>query len=342
MSGRFLRALAGEPLDVPPIWLMRQAGRYQAKYRALRTRHSFEELCRVPELSAEVALGPIIDFDFDAAILFSDLLFPLEALGFGLSYDDGPPKLDGSLTLERIDAFRPLDEALARLTFQRDAMAATRARLPRDKGLIGFVGGPWTLFVYAVEGTHSGALERSKSAKALYRTFADRVTPLLEENIQLQLDGGADVVMVFDTAAGEVAPDAFACDLAPDLAALARTFPQKLGYYAKGLQPAHLSACGWDVASPWAGLGLDWQWDLASALVDNDRTGFVQGNFDPARLVATGRALEDDIARFVAPLRLLNSRDRRGWICGLGHGVLPNTPEANVRTFVNLVRESFA
>src|SRR5215471_4005089 len=121
---------------------MRQAGRYHRPYQQLRARYSFDTLCRTPELSAEVALGPVLDFDFDAAILFSDLLFPLEALGFGLSYDDGPPKLDGSLTLERVGAFRPLDEALARLTFQRDAMAATRARLPRDKGLIGFVGGP--------------------------------------------------------------------------------------------------------------------------------------------------------------------------------------------------------
>src|SRR5262249_41378565 len=290
MSGRFVRALAGEPLDIPPIWLMRQAGRYQARYQALRATHSFEELCRVPELSAEVALGPVIDFDFDAAILFSDLLFPLEALGFGLSYDDGPPKLDGSLTFERIEAFRSMEEALARLTFQRDAMAVTRARLPQDKGLIGFVGGPWTLFVYAVEGTHAGSLERSKSAKTLYRAFADRVTPLLQENIRLQLDGGADVVMVVDTAAGELAPEAFARDVAFDLDVLAQTFPRRLGYYAKGFQPAHLSACGWDTASPWAGLGLDWQWDLAGALADRARTGFVQGNFDPPRLAPTARS----------------------------------------------------
>ena len=342
MSGIFHRALAGEPIDVPPIWLMRQAGRYQARYQALRKTHSFEALCRVPELSADVALGPVLDFDFDAAILFSDLLFPLEALGFGLSYDEGPPKLDGSLTFERLDAFRPLDEALSRLVFQRDAMAATRARLSRDKGLIGFVGGPWTLFVYAVEGTHAGALERSKAAPALYRAFADRVTPLLQENVRLQFEGGADVVMVFDTAAGELAPEVFARDIAPDLEAVARPFPRRLGYYAKGLQPAHLAACGWNAASPWAGLGLDWQWDLAGALADNDRTGFVQGNFDPVRLVASGGTLEDDIARFVAPLKELDAHDRRGWICGLGHGVLPNTPETNVRTFVNLVRESFA
>src|SRR5437016_8104134 len=125
---------------------MRQAGRYHKHYQALREKYSFMDLCKRPELAAEVALGPVLDFDFDAAILFSDLLFPLEALGFGLRYDDGPPKLDGSLTFERLSRFRPIEDAAARMTFQRDAMMATKARLPREKGLIGFVGGPWTLF----------------------------------------------------------------------------------------------------------------------------------------------------------------------------------------------------
>src|SRR5690242_2213281 len=98
ITNPFRSALAGEPQRVPPIWLMRQAGRYHAPYQQLRRSHRFEELCRVPELASEVAMGPIRDFDFDAAILFSDLLFPLEALGMALSYDEGPPRLDGSLT----------------------------------------------------------------------------------------------------------------------------------------------------------------------------------------------------------------------------------------------------
>jgi uroporphyrinogen decarboxylase len=153
-------------------------------------------------------MGPILDFDFDAAILFSDLLFPLEALGMGLKYDPGP-QLDGPLDEARLARFRPLDEALARLRFQHDAMVAVRARLPKDKGLIGFVGGPWTLFVYAVEGTHAGPLARAKASPALYRAFADRMVPLLIENIRLQFEGGADIVMVFDTAAGELSPEAF-------------------------------------------------------------------------------------------------------------------------------------
>src|SRR5687768_894996 len=112
VTNKFQRTLAGEVDRVPPIWLMRQAGRYHKPYQELRRQHRFEDLCRIPELAAEVAMGPIRDFDFDAAILFSDLLFPLEALGMSLSYDDGPPRLDGPLTAKRIAEFRSIDDAL--------------------------------------------------------------------------------------------------------------------------------------------------------------------------------------------------------------------------------------
>jgi uroporphyrinogen decarboxylase len=340
-TGRFRRALAGEPLDAPPIWLMRQAGRYQAPYQQMRARHSFEELCRVPSLAAEVAMAPIRDFDFDAAILFSDLLFPLEALGFGLSYADGPPRLDGSLTRERLAAFRTTSDALARLMFQADALALTRARLSSDKGLIGFVGGPWTLFVYAMEGTHAGALASAKASLDLYRAFADRLVPLLVENIRIQLEAGADVVMVFDTAAGELPPAAFTEHLAADLDALASAFPQRLGYYAKNTRGEHFRSAAFD-RMPWAGLGLDTSADLAAALKTSERRRFVQGNFDPQSLLLTGAELEAAIDAFLQPIRQLDASTRRGWIAGLGHGVLPPTPESSVRTFVARVREAFA
>lgn len=340
-DGRFYRALRGETLDVPPIWLMRQAGRYHTPYRHLRERHSFEALCRTPALAAEVAMGPMRDFDFDAAILFSDLLFPLEALGFGLSYDDGPPKLslDGSLTFDRVADFRPLPDALERLRFQGEAMHATRVRLPADKALLGFVGGPWTLFVYAVEGTHAGPLSRAKGSLDLYRAFADRMVPLLVENIGLQLESGADLVMILDTAAGELMPETFKAVMSPDLATIARAYPTRLGYYAKGLRPSHVNA---EFARLWAGLGVDIGWDLAATLRDEQRQGFVQGNFDPVALQLSGESLEREIERFIEPLRQLDPIDRRGWICGLGHGVLPGTPEQSVRTFVTRVRERFA
>lgn len=350
--GAFRRALIGEPAAVPPIWLMRQAGRYHRPYQMLRARHSFDTLCREPDLAAEVAMGPIRDFDFDAAILFSDLLFPLEALGFGLSYEDGPPQLDGTLTPERIARFRSTEDALARLVFQRDAMAATRALLPADKGLIGFIGGPWTLFVYAMEGTHAGPLAQAKASLDLYRAFADRMVPLLVDNIRLQFDGGADVVMIFDTAAGELVPETFRRAIAPDLATLTEAFPRRLGYYGKGLRAEHLGPLT-PTLSPvqgergsfvreLAGLGFDRDWDLAQILQSRLQDGFVQGNFDQEALRLTGAALEGQIDRFLAPLRGLDPETRRGWICGLGHGVLPDTPEESVRTFVHRVRSAFA
>jgi uroporphyrinogen decarboxylase len=337
-EGRFLRAVRGDAIAVPPIWMMRQAGRYHRPYQALRANHSFEALCRDAHLSAEVAMGPVDEFDFDAAILFSDLLFPLEALGFGLSYADGPPRLDGSLDDERIRRFRSQSDAIARLTFQRDALRETRARLAPDKALIGFVGGPWTLFVYAVEGTHAGRLARAKASPALYRAFADRIVPLLIENIRLQFQGGADIVMVFDTAAGELAARDFASVTASDLDALAAAFPGRLGYYAKGADQDHFAA----LAGLWAGIGVDMRWPLAKTLAQPRPRRFVQGNFDPQSLSAATPDFQVALERYLATLRPLSPDTRRGWICGLGHGVLPGTPEAHVRQFVSAVREAFA
>src|SRR5213076_3033826 len=225
---RFQNALAGVPQRTPPIWLMRQAGRYHKHYQALRAKYSFMDLCKRPELAAEVALGPVLDFDFDAAILFSDLLFPLEALGMGLEYTDQGPQLEWKLDPKSVSSLRSVDDAWPHLLFQGEAMRATRERLPIDRSLIGFVGGPWTLFVYAVEGTHAGALAKSKSSLDLYRAFADRMVPLLIENIRLQFEGGADVVMVLDTAAGELEPDVFTAVTLPDLAKMAAAFPGTL------------------------------------------------------------------------------------------------------------------
>src|ERR1700675_2494331 len=146
-NARFQNALARRAQSVPPIWLMRQAGRYHQHYQALRQKHSFMDLCKQPELAAEVALGPVLDFDFDAAILFSDLLFPLEALGMGLEYTDSGPRLGWQLGPETLSQLLSVEDAWPHLLFQGEAMRATRARLTEDRSLIGFVGGPWTLFV---------------------------------------------------------------------------------------------------------------------------------------------------------------------------------------------------
>jgi uroporphyrinogen decarboxylase len=342
MTDRFRRAMAGETQPVPPVWLMRQAGRYQSSYQALRREHSFDDLCRVPRLSCEVALSSIDDFDFDAAILFSDLLFPLDALGLGLSYTDHGPRLTRRVT-EDVLAHAPSVETLSQtLSFQAEAVRETRRQLAPEKGLIGFVGGPWTLFVYAVEGTHAGSLACAKASLPLYQRFADVMIPLLREVARAQLDAGADLVMVFDTAAGELGPSAFKRHVVPGLNALARVSPGRLGYFARGLNHAHLHQGAAISDAPWAGLGVDWRWNLTDLIGDSGRGGFVQGNFDPALLHLTGAELERAIDDFLTPMAALDPRARRGWICGLGHGVLPATPPENVRTFVRAVRTRFA
>lgn len=339
MNTLFQAALARTPQPIPPIWFMRQAGRYHKHYQGLRAKHSFVELCKIPELAAETALGPIRDFDFDVSILFSDLLFPLEALGMGLSYADGPPKLGFSLDEETFSRLLPAEAGFPVLTFQGEAAKATRALLPKDKSLIGFVGGPWTLFVYAVEGGHHGSLVKSKKLlPSLYAKFCERLMPLLEYTIERQLAGGAELVMVFDTAAGELTPAFFDAYNGP-LLALAKKFPGKLGYYGKGLTRDHLES-NFLKDAPFAGVGIDHRFSLAKVL-PTWKKGFLQGNFDQSLLHLDAASFEKAAREYMKPFQALSVEERAGWVSALGHGVLPATPEANVKRLVDLVRESF-
>ena len=333
-NARFQNAVARIAQPTPPIWLMRQAGRYHRHYQALRAQHSFMDLCKQPELAAEVALGPVLDFGFDAAILFSDLLFPLEALGMELEYTDHGPQLGWNLSPGSISRLRSVDDAWPQLLFQGDAMRATRERLPDDRSLIGFIGGPWTLFVYAVEGTHKGSLGNSKKFLRLFPKFCETIGPLLERNIQLQLDNGAEVVMIFDTAAGELAPNLFISEVLPQLEKLTARAASRIGYYSKGTQPAHLNHAFFQNGAL-AGIGVDHRWEINQAF-DSFPKGFLQGNFDQTLLLCERDELERQLSLFLEPL--IEKRPS-GWICGLGHGVLPMTPEDNVRLFVDTVRE---
>ena len=330
---RFQNALQRIPQRTPPVWLMRQAGRYHRHYQALRRQFSFMDLCKQPELAAQVALGPVMDFDFDAAILFSDLLFPLEALGMGLEYKDTGPKLGWNLTRQTLAKLRSVEDAWPNLLFQGQAMRATRQLLSNDKSLIGFVGGPWTLFVYAVEGTHKN-VQRATQELPLFEEFCRTLVPLLIKNIQLQLANGAEVVMIFDTAAGELPADIFRSEIIRQLERLAYAFPARLGYYSKATTREHLDHPLF-TEGHWAGLGVDHNWDLRDAF-DQFPNGFIQGNFDQNLLLASGDDLKRSLEQFLNPLL---KHDRTGWICGLGHGVLPKTPEENVRYFVDTVRE---
>ncbi|MCB1160342.1 MAG: uroporphyrinogen decarboxylase, partial [Leptospiraceae bacterium] len=231
---RYSRALNREAQNIPPIWMMRQAGRYHKHYQSLRKKYSFMELCKKPELAAEVALGPIQDFDFDLAILFSDILFPLEGLGMGLKYSDSKgPELNWYLSEDTIMNLSSEEEAISFLQFQAKALQYTRELLPPDKSLIGFIGGAWTLYCYAIEGKHSGNLINPKIPISLRDKFLQIIESLLIKNIAMQLENQAEVVMVFDTAAGALSPFEFEQIVIPFLQKLGNTFPGKVAYYAK-------------------------------------------------------------------------------------------------------------
>lgn len=347
---RFENALNLEPQNVPPIWFMRQAGRYHHHYQALRAKHSFMDLCKNPQLAAEVTCGPIADFDFDVAIIFSDLLFPLEAMGMGLEYTDQGPRLGWHLNQKNLADLNCVQESLSGLKFQAQAIETCRKQLPINKSLIGFIGGQWTLYTYAVEGVHKGSLTKVKSELDLFKSFCEKLTPLLVENIDLQIQAGAEVVMIFDTAAGELSPKIYHDLVLPELEKLIKAFPRKLAYYSKGTTLAH---CNHPIyrSKNWLGRGFDHRFYLPEILEEfsskgsnkNSKDGgFVQGNFDQALLFTPKEKFEQVALDYLEPLRELSPQKRRGWVCGLGHGVLPKTPEENVRQYIKLVRDVFA
>ena len=340
-----LRALGRVNQDRPPVWFMRQAGRYHSHYQRLRARHDFIELCKQPQLAAEVTLGPIDAFGFDAAIMFSDLLFPLEALGMGLRYAPGP-QLDWHLS-SAADLARLRDgpERVAQLAFQAEALALLSRRLPRTCALIGFVGGPLTLYAYAAAGSHEGfsASALGGLSDGVYDGFLDRLLPLLAANMALQVEGGADCVAIFDTAAGILDPQLFARAAAEPLARLIAMFRARcphtpLIYYSRDTGPAHWRSLE-DLSL--ACLGIDWRQDLVQTLRTQAERCAVQGNIDPQWLLLEPAALEQRVRALFTRLRAEPASLRAGWVCGLGHGVLQQTPEENVALVLRVQREMF-
>jgi uroporphyrinogen decarboxylase len=340
-----LQALSCRNAGRPPVWFMRQAGRYHQHYQALRARHDFIDLCREPQLAAEVTLGPIDEFGFDAAILFSDLLFPLEAMGMGLRYAPGPQldwHLHSAADLERLQGGAA---RAAHMEFQARALELLRRRLPAATSLIGFVGGPFTLYAYAVAGSHEGFARSGLDGldDGLYTGFNDRVCELLAANMALQAEAGADCVAIFDTAAGTLSAEGFARHAAAPLARVLRAFRARCAatpviYYSRDTGPAHWRALeGLDLQC----LGIDWRHDLVEVLQTQQGQRSVQGNIDPQWLLLPPAELELRLRQFFERLRQQPAGLRAGWVCGLGHGVLQGTPEANVRLALAVQREMF-
>ncbi|EMY78498.1 putative uroporphyrinogen decarboxylase [Leptospira weilii serovar Ranarum str. ICFT] len=337
-SKRYSNAVGGVAQKIPPVWMMRQAGRYHKHYQALRQKYSFEELCKIPELAAEVAFGPVDEFDFDVAILFSDILFPLEALGMGLKYTDAGPNLSFAIrSKEDLKKLNSVEDSISFMQFQKDAMKLTREKIPKDKSVIGFVGGPWTLFTYAVSGKHEGNLSLPKTLTEVRNEFLEKIVPFLKENIAFQLAGGAELIMIFDTAGGDLSPEFFREIVFPGIKTLADSYPGKVGYYGRGTGSPHFQTIR-EIATL-AGFGFDHRWDLKEVFKNEKR--MVQGNFDQTLLFMEREEFKKTLKYYLSPYRDLSPEERIGWVCGLGHGVMPKTPEDNVKTFVEIVRETF-
>jgi uroporphyrinogen decarboxylase len=328
-----------------PVWFMRQAGRYHSHYQSIKKDSDFMTMCKDPKLACEITMGPIRDFNFDAAILFSDLLFPLEQMGLGLSYQSGPPtlkfKLESISDLEKCQLVAPARDYFK---FQKDATVLLRAELPKTKSLLGFVGAPFTLYTYAVEGSHSGNLTSSKLGfyDGRFQGFLDLLLPNLLTEMSLQAEGGADAVCLFDTAVGELTLADFKEFIVPAIRKLTAEFKKlhptkKIIYYSKLTHLNYLHAIedkNIDV------LGIDWRMSLKDALISLGSDYMIQGNIDPSYLHYDWPLLEKKLAQFWGQIDHAGVPLER-WICGLGHGVLQQTPEINVKKTIQYIHDHF-
>lgn len=327
-----------------PVWFMRQAGRYHDHYQGMKKKNTFMELCKQPKLACEVTMGPIDEFDFDAAILFSDLLFPLEHLGLGLEYSPGPKLSHHMQTLDDINKINPTSDAHDFYKFQGEACTLLKEALPQSKTLLGFVGAPFTLFGYATEGSHAGSMVKSKTGlyDGRFEMFCEYLLPNVLAEMIVQAEGGADAMCIFDTAVGELTLKDFKTYALPKLKWLTSHFKQsfpnkKIIYYSRNTHLDYLKAIEDENIDV---LGVDWRNDLPHAINELSKDYYVQGNFDPCWLHLPWELCQKNLKDFYRAIVDANC-DQSKWICGLGHGVLQHTPQENVKKAVSFIHENF-
>jgi uroporphyrinogen decarboxylase len=333
-----LRALRREATDHVPIWLMRQAGRYLPEYNATRSRAgSFMQLCRNPELAAEVTLQPLARFPLDAAILFSDILTVPDAMGLGLSFVEGEgPRFDRPLRDEEAIARLTVPD-LARLAYVFDAVTAIKRALAGSVPLLGFAGSPFTLACYMVEGAGSADFSRLRRMlyarpDLLHRILALNADAVAAYLVQ-QIRHGADAVMIFDTWGGLLTADAYArFSLAyiervlRQVRASGATVPAIVFTKGGGQWLERIASSGCDC------IGLDWTVDLAAARARVGARVALQGNLDPQVLLTTPAAIATEARAIIHA-----AGPEPGFIFNLGHGILPETPPENVSALVACV-----
>ena len=337
---RFLLACAGQPTDTTPIWLMRQAGRYMPEYRNLRKRHTMLEIIKDPALSCEATLQPMEAFDLDAAIIFSDILPPLEAMGLTLEFvaGDGPRVTPPVRSATDVDSLRVPDPE-EELGFVLDAIRLARRAL-NGTPLIGFAGGPFTLACYAIEGGTSRDQRRAKDVMlrdpAAWHRLMTKLADVVGRYLLAQARAGAQALQIFDSWAGVLSPSDYRNHVLPytrRAIELARSSAVPIIHFGTGtagmLEDMH--EAGADV------LGIDWRVDLGTARRRLNPATAIQGNLDPIALMAPWsevRERADDV--------LSQAGGSPGHIFNLGHGILPETPVDNVRRLVDHVHNAGA
>lgn len=336
MNDTFLKACRGEKTDYTPVWLMRQAGRYMKEYQEVRSKVDFLTLCKTPELAAKVTLQPIDILGVDAAILFSDILIAVEAMGMPLEFHDkkGPILADPVRTKAGVDRLS-IPDTEDSMPFVLDTIKILRRELKVP--LIGFSGAPWTLATYIIEGGSSKNFIHTKKMMyqnpGLFNALMEKITATVVEYLSAQIKAGAQAVQLFDSWAGILAPYDYENVIFPYVKSAIKAlkkFDVPVIYFVNdcaGLLKI-VKKCGADV------IGIDWRVDMAKAAKKLGKKYSIQGNLDPLVLFAPKEHIEDRVKDI-----LFKAEPARGHIFNLGHGILPETPVENAIAMVEAVHK---
>ncbi|MGB9081730.1 MAG: uroporphyrinogen decarboxylase [Desulfuromonadaceae bacterium] len=334
MNMSFLDACWGKPVDRTPVWLMRQAGRYLPEYMAVRSKCTFLELCKTPELAAEVSIQPVDILGVDAAIMFSDILTPVEPMGMKLDFVPGPVFESPIRSMADVERLR-IPQMEQDVPYVLETIKILRRELAGKVPLIGFGGAPFTLACYMVEGKGSKDFAQIKrmmyAAPDIYAALMDKITTMSMEYLNAQITAGAQCIQIFDTWGGILSPADYERYVLPYTVRLINGLNRietPVIHFVKGSGAMldTVKKAGGDV------MGLDWHASLGAA---RDLIGpqmAVQGNLDPTVLYATPAIIEREVKRV-----LDENAGRPGHIFNLGHGILPTVPPENARFMVECV-----
>ena len=331
-----LRALRKETVERPPVWMMRQAGRYLPDYLKLKAKYDFFTRVQTPELACAITLQPVEQVGVDAAIIFSDILVIPQAMGLEVLMEEGKgPSLPKTIQTQKdIDALIT-DGAEESLQYVYDALSLTKRELNGRVPLIGFAGAPWTILCYMIEGKGSKTWEKAKqfayTQPLLAHQLLQKITQITISYLKLQARAGADTVQVFDSWAGSLSPADFKIFAQPYLLQIADAlkdevpvilFPKGSWYALKDLSESSA-----------AGIGIDWCIAPAFARQLTSNKIVLQGNFDPAKLLAPIPEIKKAVKEMIDAFGVQN------YIANLGHGITPNIPVDHARAFVDAVKE---